>query len=238
MEDEITDILKEVTESEYKEGFYTDIETEYLPKGLNEDIIRTISEKKGEPDWLLRFRLDAYRHWLTMKMPDWAHLTIPPIDYQDIVYYAAPKRKTGPGSMDEVDPELLRTFERLGIPLEERKILSGVAVDAVMDSVSVKTTFKEELSRQGIIFCSITDAVKEHPDLVRQYLGSDDPSWEKHEKPHRIERYFCRDIPEFIPQPGESNPERGQFPQSFTMRQPVDRRQMRGAHIPLHGHRQ
>jgi len=129
MEDETTDILKEVTESEYKEGFYTDIETEYLPKGLNEDIIRTISEKKGE-------------------------------------------------------------------------------------------------------------AVKEHPDLVRQYLGSDDPSWEKHEKPHRIERYFCRDIPEFIPQPGESNPERGQFPQSFTMRQPVDRRQMRGAHTPLHGHRQ
>ena len=172
MEEETIDILKDVTEGEYKEGFQSDIETEYLPKGLNEDIIRAISQKREEPDWLLRFRLDAYHHWLTLTMPRWAHLNIPDIDFQEIIYYAAPKKKNGPKSLDEVDPELLKTFEKLGIPLEERKILSGVAMDAVMDSVSVKTTFKEELAKKGVIFCSFADAVKEYPELVRQYLGS------------------------------------------------------------------
>lgn len=164
-------IISEVTNRDYEFGFVTDIETEMAPKGLNEDIIRLISAKKGEPDWLLDFRLKAYRHWLTLKQPNWAHLDIPPIDYQDIIYYAAPKKRQDKQSLDEVDPELLDTFNKLGISLEEQKKLSGVAVDAVMDSTSVKTTFKDTLSKYGIIFMSFSEAVKEYPDLVRQYLG-------------------------------------------------------------------
>ncbi len=165
-------ILNEVTSGEYKYGFTTDVETEVIRKGLDEDVIRTISSKKEEPSWLLEFRLKAFRYWQTMEMPDWAHLEIHPIDYQDIIYYAAPKKKEGPQSLDEVDPELLKTFDKLGIPLEEQKILSGMAVDAVMDSVSVKTTFKETLAEKGIIFCSFSEAVKHHPDLIQKYMGS------------------------------------------------------------------
>ncbi|MDP4184399.1 MAG: Fe-S cluster assembly protein SufB [Bacteroidota bacterium] len=168
-------ILNEVTQGEYKYGFVTDIETETIAKGLNEDVVRKISELKGEPEFMLEFRLNAYRKWLQMEMPEWAHLKIPPIDYQDIIYYAAPKKKAQLDSLDEVDPELLNTFNKLGIPLEEQKLLSGVAVDAVMDSVSVKTTFKETLAEKGIIFCSFSDAVKEHPDLVKKYLGMSVP---------------------------------------------------------------
>jgi len=164
-------ILNEVTQSEYKYGFVTDIETDVIEKGLNENVIRTISEKKNEPEFMLEFRLDAYRKWLKMKMPDWAYLKILPIDFQSISYYAAPKKKPKYESMDEVDPELLETFNKLGIPLEEQKHLAGVAVDAVIDSVSVKTTFKEVLIEQGIIFCSFSEAVQEHPDLVKKYLG-------------------------------------------------------------------
>ncbi|HOG36849.1 MAG TPA: Fe-S cluster assembly protein SufB [Paludibacteraceae bacterium] len=166
-----TNIIEEVTSGDYKYGFTTDIETEVIPHGLDENVIRLISSKKNEPDWLLEFRLKAYRYWLTMKMPNWAHLTIPEIDYQKIAYYAAP-RKHAPQSLDEVDPELINTFNKLGIPIEEQKALSGVAVDAIMDSVSVKTTFRENLAERGIIFCSFSDAVKDHPDLVRRYLGS------------------------------------------------------------------
>lgn len=165
-------ILDGLTKGEYKFGFYTDIETDVIPKGLNEDVIRMISEKKQEPDWMLEFRLKAYRHWLTMKMPRWAHLEIPEINFQDIIYYAAPKQKAKLASMDEVDPELKATFDKLGIPLEEQKHLAGVAVDAVMDSVSVKTTFKETLADLGIIFCSFSEAIREHPELVKKYMGS------------------------------------------------------------------
>lgn len=165
-------IIEEVTSSEYKYGFTTKIDTETLGKGLTEETVRLISAKKGEPEWMLEYRLEAFRAWQKMEQPDWAHLNIPPIDYQDIYYYAAPKKKEGPKSLDEVDPELLRTFEKLGIPLEERKILSGIAVDAVIDSVSVKTTFKEKLAEKGIIFCSFSEAVQEHPELVRKYLSS------------------------------------------------------------------
>lgn len=164
--------VNDVTDSDYKYGFVTDVETEVIPKGLNEDIVRLISEKKGEPDWLLEYRLKAFKHWTTLEMPEWAHLSIPPINYQDIYYYAAPKTKESPKSLDEVDPELIKTFNKLGIPLEEQKSLVGVAVDAVMDSVSVKTTYKENLAELGIIFCSFNEAVKNYPDLVRQYLGS------------------------------------------------------------------
>jgi Fe-S cluster assembly protein SufB len=164
-------IVDKVTQGEYKYGFVTDIKTEIIQKGLSEEIVRLISQKKEEPDWLLDFRLKAYRHWLTLKQPHWAHLNIPPIDYQDIYYYAAPKT-AAPNSMDEVDPELIKTFDKLGIPLEERKHLSGMAVDAVMDSVSVKTTYKENLAELGIIFCSISEAVKNYPDLVKKYLGT------------------------------------------------------------------
>ncbi len=164
-------IIQEVTQSEYKYGFTTDIETEVIPVGLNEDVVRLISAKKNEPEWMLDFRLKAYRHWTTMKLPEWANLKIPEIDYQSISYFAAP-RKNAPKSLDEVDPELLKTFERLGIPLEEQKALSGIAVDAVMDSVSVKTTFKETLAEMGIIFCSFSEAVEHHPDLVKKYMGS------------------------------------------------------------------
>ncbi len=170
--DNKNEYVKKVAASDYKYGFTTDIETEIIPKGLNEDVIRLISAKKGEPDWLLDFRLKAYRHWTTLTMPRWAHLDIPDIDFQDISYYANPLKKDGPKSMDEVDPELIKTFNKLGIPLEEQMALSGMAVDAVMDSVSVKTTFKESLMEKGIIFCSISEAVREHPDLVRRYLGS------------------------------------------------------------------
>lgn len=169
---ESNDILNEVTTSDYKYGFVTDIDTEVIHRGLDEETVRIISAKKNEPEWLLEFRLKAFRHWLTLEMPAWPHLNIPPIDYQDIIYYAAPKKKEGPKSLDEVDPELMKTFDKLGIPLHERAQLSGMAVDAVMDSVSVKTTFKETLAEKGIIFCSFSEAVQHHPDLVQQYLGS------------------------------------------------------------------
>ncbi|MDD2952674.1 MAG: Fe-S cluster assembly protein SufB [Parabacteroides sp.] len=165
-------IINEVTSGDYKYGFVTDIDTEVIHRGLDEETVRIISAKKNEPEWLLEFRLKAFRHWLTLEMPTWAHLNIPSIDYQDIIYYAAPKKKEGPKSLDEVDPELLKTFDKLGIPLEEQKHLSGMAVDAVMDSVSVKTTFKENLAEKGIIFCSFSEAVQHHPDLVQKYLGS------------------------------------------------------------------
>ena len=165
-------ILGEITESDYKYGFHSDIETETFSKGLNEDVIRMLSAKKEEPEWMTAIRLKAFRHWQTMKMPDWPHLKIPKIDYQDIIYYAAPKQKAKLESLDEVDPELIDTFNKLGIPLEEQKQLTGVAVDAVMDSVSVKTTFSETLAERGVIFCSFSDAVKNHPDLVKKYMGS------------------------------------------------------------------
>ncbi len=165
-------VLNEVTSGEYKYGFVTDIDTDVIHRGLDEETVRIISAKKNEPEWLLEFRLKAFRHWQTLEMPDWAHLNIPPIDYQDIIYYAAPKQKEGPKDLSEVDPELLKTFDKLGIPLHEQKMLSGMAVDAVMDSVSVKTTFKENLAEKGIIFCSFSEAVQHHPDLVQKYLGS------------------------------------------------------------------
>ncbi len=168
---ETNEILDQLTKGEYKYGFVSDIETETAPKGLNEDIIRFISSKKNEPEWMLEFRLKAYRHWQTMQEPKWAHIAYPPIDYQDIIYYAAPKKKSGPTSLDEVDPELLATFNKLGISLEEQKRLAGVAVDAVIDSVSVKTTFQETLEKYGIIFCSFSDAIHNHPDLVKKYMG-------------------------------------------------------------------
>ena len=168
------ELVRRLAEEKYKYGFTTDVHTDIIDRGLTEDTVRLISEKKGEPEWLLDFRLKAYRHWLTMDMPTWAHLRIPEIDYQSISYYADPtaQKKNGPKSMDEVDPELIKTFNKLGIPLEEQMALSGMAVDAVMDSVSVKTTFKETLLEKGIIFCSISEAVREHPDLVQRYLGS------------------------------------------------------------------
>ncbi len=175
MQDEQDKILEELTTSEYKYGFVTDIETEVIPVGLNEDVVRLISKKKNEPEWLLEYRLKAFAYWKTLEAPTWAHLNIPEIDYQSISYYAAPKKKDGPKSLDEVDPELLKTFEKLGIPLHEREVLAGVtpmAVDAVVDSVSVKTTFKKTLSEKGIIFCSFSEAVQEHPELVKKYLGS------------------------------------------------------------------
>jgi Fe-S cluster assembly protein SufB len=173
MSEDSNELLNQFTNKDYEYGFVTDIHTEFIPKGLNEEIVRLISAKKNEPDWLLDFRLEAYRYWLTLETPTWAHLHIPPIDYQEVIYYAAPKtKKDGPKSLDEVDPELLKTFDRLGIPLHEKKMLSGMAVDAVMDSVSVKTTFKEDLAEKGIIFCSFSEAVQEHPDLIKKYLGT------------------------------------------------------------------
>jgi Fe-S cluster assembly protein SufB len=172
MEDKQNNILDQVTNGDYKYGFVSDIDSESIPYGLDEGVVRLISSKKKEPEWMLDFRLKAYRHWLTLKMPTWPHLQIPEIDYQNIIYYSAPKSRTTPKSLDEVDPELLKTFDKLGIPLEEQKLLSGMAVDAVMDSVSVKTTFKENLAELGIIFCSFSEAVQQYPDLVRQYLGS------------------------------------------------------------------
>ncbi|MDE6403966.1 MAG: Fe-S cluster assembly protein SufB, partial [Muribaculaceae bacterium] len=174
MEQEVnnnSNLIDDVTAGEYKYGFTSDIDTDVIGRGLNEDVIRLISAKKGEPDWLLDYRLKAYRYWLTLTPPKWAHLNIPDIDFQDIIYYAAPKPKEGPKSLDEVDPELLKTFDRLGIPLEEQKQLSGMAVDAVMDSVSVKTTHRAKLAELGIVFCSFSEAVREHPELVKRYLG-------------------------------------------------------------------
>jgi len=165
--------LQELTNRQYKHGFVTDIEADTVPRGLNEDVIRLISAKKNEPEFMLDWRLKAYRHWLTMKEPRWQNVRYPAIDYQDIVYYSAPKPKgQGPKSLEEVDPELLKAFEKLGIPLEEQKRLSGVAVDAVFDSVSVATTFKEKLAKAGVIFSSFSEAVQKHPDLVKKYLGS------------------------------------------------------------------
>lgn len=167
--------VREVAHKKYEYGFSTDVQTEIIERGLNEDVVRLISSKKEEPEWLLEFRLQAFRYWQTQKQPSWAHLKMPEIDYQAISYYADPTKgmqKDGPKSLDEIDPELMKTFDKLGIPLEERLALSGTAVDAVMDSVSVKTTFKEKLSERGIIFCSISEAVHEYPDLVKQYLGS------------------------------------------------------------------
>lgn len=167
-----TDVIQDLANREYKYGFFTDIEQEAVPRGLGEEIVRLISAKKGEPDWLLDWRLKAYRTWLTMKEPTWANVKYDPIDYQNIIYYSAPKKKPVVQSLDEVDPEIRRTFDKLGIPLDEQKLLSGVAVDAVFDSVSVATTFKAKLASVGIIFCSFSEAVREHPDLVRKYLGT------------------------------------------------------------------
>src|SRR3989475_1000445 len=167
-----TETIEGFVRQEYKYGFYTDVEVDAAPPGLNEDIIRLISRKKNEPDWLTEWRLKAYRHWLTLKEPTWPKVHHALIDYQGIVYYSAPKRKKdGPKSLEEVDPKLLETYEKLGIPLKERERLAGVAVDAVFDSVSVATTFRETLAAKGIIFCSFSDAVREHPELVRKYLG-------------------------------------------------------------------
>lgn len=164
-------IIDNLTQSEYKYGFTTEIETKTIPKGLSEETVRQISKIKNEPEWMLEFRLKAYHKFLTMKCPDWAHLDIPEIDFQDIIYYAAPKQQPKYESLDEVDPVLIETFNKLGIPLEEQKIFAGVAVDAVMDSISVKTTFKTTLAEKGIIFCSFSEAVQQHPDLVKKYLG-------------------------------------------------------------------
>ncbi len=172
MEVEQDTILDQVTSGDYKYGFVSDFASDSIPSGLSEDVVRLISSKKNEPEWLLDFRLKAYKHWLTLKMPEWPHLTIPEIDYQKIIFYSVPKPRVAPTSLDEVDPELLKTFDKLGISLQEQKLLSGMAVDAVMDSVSVKTTFKENLAELGIIFCSFSEAVQQYPDLVRQYLGS------------------------------------------------------------------
>ncbi|HKI72196.1 MAG TPA: Fe-S cluster assembly protein SufB [Verrucomicrobiae bacterium] len=167
-----TETIEGLVKQEYKYGFYTDVEVDAAPPGLNEDIIRLISRKKGEPEWLTEWRLKAFRHWLTMKEPTWPKVRHEPIDYQSIVYYSAPKKKSdGPRSLEEVDPKLLETYEKLGIPLRERERLAGVAVDAVFDSVSVATTFRETLAAKGIVFCSFSEAVRENPDLVRKYLG-------------------------------------------------------------------
>ncbi|BAL25096.1 Fe-S cluster assembly protein SufB [Azoarcus sp. KH32C] len=165
--------LDDLISQEYRHGFYTPMETDTVPRGLSEDVVRLISAKKSEPEFMLEWRLQAFRHWLTMTEPEWATVRHPPIDYQDIVYYSAPRSKgEGLKSLDEVDPELLRTYEKLGVPLQERELLAGVAVDAVFDSVSVATTFRDKLAEQGIIFCSFSEAVQKHPDLVRQYLGT------------------------------------------------------------------
>lgn len=169
---ESNEYVRKVAEEKYKYGFTTDVHTEIIEKGLNEDVIRLISSKKSEPEWLLEFRLEAFRYWQTQKEPKWGHLKMPEVDYQSISYYADPTKKKNDTGSKEIDPELMKTFDKLGIPLEERLALSGMAVDAVMDSVSVKTTFKEKLAEKNIIFCSISEAVREHPDLVKQYLGS------------------------------------------------------------------
>src|SRR6476659_7713768 len=168
-----TETIEQLANREYKYGFVTEVESETIPKGLSEDVVRLISAKKNEPEWLLEWRLKAYRHWLTLTEPTWANVHYPKIDYNDIIYYAAPKSKTdGPKSLEDVDPELLKTYEKLGIPLKEQEMLAGVAVDAVFDSVSVATTFKAKLKDLGIIFGSFSEAVQNHPDLVQKYLGS------------------------------------------------------------------
>src|SRR5512143_702250 len=167
-----TTALENLVNQPYKHGFVTDIESETAPRGLGEDTIRMISAKKNEPEWLLEFRLSAYRHWLTMTEPAWPNVKYPKIDFQDIIYYSAPKPKKTLASMDEVDPELLRTFEKLGVPMNERAALAGVAVDVIFDSVSVATTYKQKLAEVGVIFCSFSEAVQEHPELVRKYLGT------------------------------------------------------------------
>lgn len=172
MHEENDDILEQVTSSEYKYGFVTEIEADEAPKGLSEDTIRFISAKKNEPVWMLEYRLKAYKHWLTMEEPKWPNVCYPAINYQDIIYYSAPKQKIAPNSLDEIDPELRKTFDKLGISLDEQKRLTGVAVDAVIDSISVATTFKEELSKVGVIFCSMSEAIQEHPELIKKYLGS------------------------------------------------------------------
>ena len=170
---ETVETVNALTDNDYKYGFVTDIESDFAPRGLNEEIVRFISAKKNEPEWLLEWRLRAFRVWKGMTEPNWASVTYPPIDYQDAYYYAAPKSdEDRPKSLDEIDPELLRTYEKLGIPLKEQEFLAGVAVDAVFDSISVATTFKEKLGELGIIFCPISEAVQEHPELVRKYLGS------------------------------------------------------------------
>ena len=172
MSEEKNSYVKEVVEKKYEHGFTTDVYTEIIDRGLDENVIRTISEKKNEPEWMLEFRLNAFRYWQTLEQPEWGHLSMPDIDYQAISYYADPMAKREKSDKKEIDPELMKTFDKLGIPLEERLALSGVAVDAIMDSVSVKTTFKEKLSEKGIIFCSIGEAIQNHPDLVKEYLGS------------------------------------------------------------------
>jgi Fe-S cluster assembly protein SufB len=169
-------LLNDITTKEYEYGFVTDIDTDVIPKGLSEDVVRLISHKKNEPEFMLEFRLKAYREWLKMKAPEWAHLKIPPIDFQETIYYAAPRNTPKYNSLDEVDPELLETFKKLGIPLEEQKHLAGVAVDVVMDSVSVTTTFKKVLGEKGIIFCSFSEALQEHPELIKKYLGMSVPT--------------------------------------------------------------
>jgi Fe-S cluster assembly protein SufB len=172
MIDETENTLEELTSGEYKHGFVTEIDADTAPRGLNEDIIRFISARKGEPEWMLEWRLKAFQRWKTMKEPKWANVHYPPIDYQDIIYYSAPRMKSKPKSLDEIEPELLNTYEKLGIPLKEQELLAGVAVDAVFDSVSVATTFREKLYELGIIFCSFSEAIREHPELVKRYLGS------------------------------------------------------------------
>ncbi|MBY0434886.1 MAG: Fe-S cluster assembly protein SufB, partial [Cyclobacteriaceae bacterium] len=167
-----TQILEEITSKEYEHGWTVDLETDSAPKGLSEDIVRFISRRKNEPQWLLEWRLDAYRQWVKMKEPTWPNVKYPAINYQDIIYYSAPKQKAAPKNLEEIDPELLKTFEKLGISLTEQKRLTGIAVDAVLDSVSVATTFKEKLGELGIVFCSFSEAVKEHPELIKKYLGS------------------------------------------------------------------
>src|ERR1700744_34328 len=168
-----TETIESLVTQEYKYGFVTDVEAESAPPGLNEDIVRLISSKKKEPTWLTDWRLKAYRHWLTLKEPTWQFVKYPPVDFQDITYYSAPKQKNdGPKSLDEVDPKLLETYEKLGIPLREREILAGVGLDAVFDSVSVGTTFKDQLAKKGIIFCPFSEAVQEHSDLVRKHMGT------------------------------------------------------------------
>src|SRR6266568_4060768 len=179
---ETVDRVRRIDVDQYRYGFETLIESDKAPKGLSEDTVRFISAKKGEPEWMLAWRLDAYRRWLTLSEPTWARVNFGPIDYQDLYYYSAPKRKDGPKSLDEIDPEILKTYQKLGIPLREQEILAGVqrgdgsysrvAVDAVFDSVSVATTFKEELRKAGVIFCPISEAVQQHPELVRKYLGT------------------------------------------------------------------
>jgi Fe-S cluster assembly protein SufB len=171
-----TQTIEQLASREYKYGFVTEVEQDSAPRGLNEDVIRLISSKKQEPAWLLDWRLKAYRTWLTMKEPTWGNVKYGPIDYQNIIYYSAPKKRPAVASLDEVDPEIRRTFEKLGIPLEEQKLLSGVAVDAVFDSVSVATTFKEKLAELGIIFCSFSDAVQNHPELVRRISAPSSPT--------------------------------------------------------------